>query len=131
MMEAPSIRPIRAGRRNIMKNIISCIYLVGFLVISISVIEVADLKSEARRFEGKITAISGNTITIKDSAGNGKRLEVRSVGGLKTGMVATCEEDCGSKIRIGDKIINVQRELPCCDATGNRQTPSDASPVRK
>ncbi len=106
-----------------MKSLISYICLVGFLLIGIAAVEAADLRSGASRFEGKITGISGNTITIRDSKGNEKRLEVRSVGGIKTGMVALCEEDCGRTIRVGDEIINVQRVLSSSEAQrspGNR-----------
>lgn len=87
--------------------------------------EADDLGSGTSRFGGKITGISGNIITIRDSKGNEKRLEVRSVGGIRNGMTAICEEDCG-RIRVGDEVINVQRVLSSPEAGGKRMTPPDA-----
>jgi hypothetical protein len=57
----------------------------------------------------KIINIKDNLITIEDANGRVKNLQVGSTAGIKIGMIAICEEDCGKMIRIGDKNIKVHR----------------------
>ena len=89
-----------------MKNLIIYVCLASLLLVG-----VADVYA-AGQYSGKITKISGKIITLKNSQGSEKLLEVSSVIGVKIGMIAFCEEDCGRTIRVGDKIINVVRVLP-------------------
>jgi len=104
-----------------MKKMISYICLAAALMTAIASVHAADPGLAASRFWGTITNISDNTITISDSKGNEKRLEVRSVIGIAKGMTATCEEDCG-RVRVGDQIIRVQRVLSSPEA-GNKRLP--------
>jgi len=60
----------------------------------------------AGKIEGKITGIKGNVITLTDAKGVARRVEVKSVAGIKLGSVAWCEDDCRS-LQIGNKIVNV------------------------
>lgn len=60
---------------------------------------------------GKITGISGNTITITDDRGRTKTLEMETTKGLAIGdKTGWCEEDCG-RLKIGDQTIRVQRVI--------------------
>lgn len=60
----------------------------------------------ARKIEGKITSIKGNVVTLMDAKGVARRIEVKSVTGIKLGEVAWCEDDCRS-LQIGSKVVNV------------------------
>ena len=60
-------------------------------------------------FNGEVTNITGNVITLMDKAGNKRILEIMSVAGIQIGAIAICEEDCGRGIKIGDKFIQVRR----------------------
>ena len=59
-------------------------------------------------FRGRVTAIK-HTITVENEKGLVHILEINSLSGLEIGDIAICEEDCGKSIRIGDKVVEVQR----------------------
>jgi hypothetical protein len=68
-------------------------------------------KTDKNVLRVQITSIQGNVVTIKDSEGGITVLEVRSAAGLSVGASATCEEDCGKTLNIGNKVINVQKVI--------------------
>lgn len=60
---------------------------------------------------GRVTSIKDNVVTIKDKKGAEHIFEVGSTAGLKVGVSATCEEDCGRKLKLGAKVVNVQKVI--------------------
>ena len=57
---------------------------------------------------GKVTAVKGRTITVRDSKGIERQFDLNSAAGIKIGQNAWCEEDCGKGMRVGDKNVQVQ-----------------------
>lgn len=107
-----------------MNKLITYVCLMSILLLGVASAEAADdgltTSRKLLQFKGKITNISGHTITIRDSNGTVKQLLIDSEVGIKEGMDAICERDCERTIRVGDKIINVQRVLPPPELGGGR-----------
>jgi hypothetical protein len=69
------------------------------------------VKHPAKVVGGKIASIKGNVVTIVDSQGNTKTLELATVKDLAPGTkTGWCEDDC-RVLSIGDKSIRVQRVI--------------------
>lgn len=62
-------------------------------------------------FQGKVTDIKGNVITLTDTKGQTRIFEVDSAAVLKIGSDAWCEQDCRKQIRTANNVINVRRVL--------------------
>jgi hypothetical protein len=58
---------------------------------------------------GKVTLISGNAISITDGRGLQRSFEIDSTAGIKIGMNATCDGDCGRALKIGNRSVRVRR----------------------
>jgi hypothetical protein len=90
--------------------------LLGFVLLSGSALFAQGVPPKIEKKGGipisfKVTDIKGNVITIKDDNGISKTLELASLEGIKIGTKATCEEDCGKGLKIGDKVIKVQKVI--------------------
>ncbi|GAM07892.1 hypothetical protein OR1_00161 [Geobacter sp. OR-1] len=88
----------------------SSVVIVSAAILAVSVSALAMNKSE-KGIEGTVTSIKGNVVTIKDSKGGELLLEVRSTAGLKVGLPAWCEEDCGRTLKVGSTVVNVQKVI--------------------
>ncbi len=60
---------------------------------------------------GKVTAIKGNIVTVRDNKGIETHIELNSAAGIKIGQNAWCEVDCGKGMRIGDKNVQVKKVM--------------------
>ena len=58
--------------------------------------------------QGRVTAVRGNLVTVKDAKGVERHYELASAAGVKVGQNTWCEEDCGRGMRIGDKNVQVK-----------------------
>jgi hypothetical protein len=97
------------------KNLVSTVVVAGFLLTGVAVLAMDKGDKGGERgiiiIGGRVTAIKGNVITVKDNKGNERIFEIKSAEGIKIGAKAICEEDCGKGIKIGEKVIRIQKVL--------------------
>lgn len=89
------------------KKPVSVVVVAGLLVTGSTAFAV----SNTDKMQGKVTAIKGNVITVKDIKGKERQFELNSAAGIKIGQNAWCEEDCFQGIKIGDRKIRVERVI--------------------
>ncbi|MEN6620207.1 MAG: hypothetical protein ABFD50_01465 [Smithella sp.] len=90
------------------KKIITFILIIGVLLIGTT--SFAMTKAEKNIiYNGKITAIKGNKITVTDEKNVKTIFEVKSVEGLTVGTKVWCEDDCRRGLKINEKIFNVRK----------------------
>ncbi len=90
------------------KKIFTLILITGVLLTGTN--SLAMTKAEKNIiYNGKITAIKGNKVTVTDEKNVKTIFEVKSVEGLKVGTKVWCEEDCGKGLKINEKVFKVQK----------------------
>jgi hypothetical protein len=88
-----------------LKKLVSMVVVAGLLVTCGTAFAI----SNTEKMQGKVTAIKGNVVTVKDIKGKERQFELNSAAGIKIGQNAWCEEDnCFQGLKIGDRKIKVK-----------------------